>query len=108
MSLQANLKADSTTKTLIQRCQDLVKIIDDYPAKVTRLSLSNISRFHVDRCETYVRALAAVVQVQRDVLTCFIRLFDKNIIIADIDTKAHEQLNLLAAQRSGLDHRIIG
>lgn len=34
MSLQANLKAESTTKTLLQRCQDLVKIIDEYPAKV--------------------------------------------------------------------------
>lgn len=34
MSLQANLKADSTTKPLLQRCQDLVKIIDEYPAKV--------------------------------------------------------------------------
>ncbi|KAK5873154.1 hypothetical protein PBY51_013792 [Eleginops maclovinus] len=31
--LLANLKADSTTKPLLQRCQDLVKIIDDYPAK---------------------------------------------------------------------------
>ncbi|KAE8298911.1 Sphingomyelin phosphodiesterase 4 [Larimichthys crocea] len=35
--LLANLKADSTTKTLIQRCQDLVKIIDDYPAKELHL-----------------------------------------------------------------------
>lgn len=34
MSLQANLKAESATKTLLQRCQDLVKIIDEYPAKV--------------------------------------------------------------------------
>lgn len=34
MFLQANLKAESTTKTLLQRCQDLVKIIDEYPAKV--------------------------------------------------------------------------
>lgn len=33
-SFQANLKADSTTKPLLQRCQDLVKIIDEYPAKV--------------------------------------------------------------------------
>lgn len=32
--VQANLKADSTTKSLLQRCQDLVKIIDEYPAKV--------------------------------------------------------------------------
>uniref|UniRef100_A0A665TIU7 Sphingomyelin phosphodiesterase 4 n=1 Tax=Echeneis naucrates TaxID=173247 RepID=A0A665TIU7_ECHNA len=31
--LLANLKADATTKPLLQRCQDLVKIIDDYPAK---------------------------------------------------------------------------
>ncbi|XP_072307882.1 sphingomyelin phosphodiesterase 4 isoform X2 [Eucyclogobius newberryi] len=31
--LLANLKADSTTKPLLHRCQDLVKIIDDYPAK---------------------------------------------------------------------------
>uniref|UniRef100_A0A671W789 Sphingomyelin phosphodiesterase 4 n=1 Tax=Sparus aurata TaxID=8175 RepID=A0A671W789_SPAAU len=31
--LLANLKADATTKTLLQRCQDLVKIIDEYPAK---------------------------------------------------------------------------
>ncbi|CAJ1051158.1 sphingomyelin phosphodiesterase 4 isoform X2 [Xyrichtys novacula] len=31
--LLANLKADSTTKPLLQRCQDLVKIIDEYPAK---------------------------------------------------------------------------
>ncbi|KAM3621484.1 uncharacterized protein V6R79_011795 [Siganus canaliculatus] len=31
--LLANLKADSTTKSLLQRCQDLVKIIDEYPAK---------------------------------------------------------------------------
>uniref|UniRef100_A0A4W6BUE4 Sphingomyelin phosphodiesterase 4 n=1 Tax=Lates calcarifer TaxID=8187 RepID=A0A4W6BUE4_LATCA len=31
--LLANLKADATTKPLHQRCQDLVKIIDDYPAK---------------------------------------------------------------------------
>ncbi|XP_054473809.1 sphingomyelin phosphodiesterase 4 isoform X2 [Anoplopoma fimbria] len=29
----ANLKADSTTKPLLQRCQDLVKFIDEYPAK---------------------------------------------------------------------------
>uniref|UniRef100_A0A3Q2PW88 Sphingomyelin phosphodiesterase 4 n=1 Tax=Fundulus heteroclitus TaxID=8078 RepID=A0A3Q2PW88_FUNHE len=31
--LLANLKADATTKPLIQRCQDLLKIIDEYPAK---------------------------------------------------------------------------
>uniref|UniRef100_A0A8C6T039 Sphingomyelin phosphodiesterase 4 n=1 Tax=Neogobius melanostomus TaxID=47308 RepID=A0A8C6T039_9GOBI len=31
--LLANLKADSTTKPLLHRCQDLVKIIDEYPAK---------------------------------------------------------------------------
>uniref|UniRef100_A0AAQ5XJK6 Sphingomyelin phosphodiesterase 4 n=1 Tax=Amphiprion ocellaris TaxID=80972 RepID=A0AAQ5XJK6_AMPOC len=31
--LLANLKADSTTKPLLQRCHDLVKIIDEYPAK---------------------------------------------------------------------------
>uniref|UniRef100_UPI0037E7E217 sphingomyelin phosphodiesterase 4 isoform X2 n=1 Tax=Semicossyphus pulcher TaxID=241346 RepID=UPI0037E7E217 len=35
--LLANLKADSTTKPLLQRCQDLVKIIDDYPAKELHL-----------------------------------------------------------------------
>lgn len=34
MLFQANLKADATTKPLLQRCQDLVKIIDEYPAKV--------------------------------------------------------------------------
>lgn len=34
MLFQANLKADSTTKPLLQRCQDLVKIIEEYPAKV--------------------------------------------------------------------------
>lgn len=38
--LQANLKADSTTKPLLQRCQDLVKIIDEYPAKVQLVLLS--------------------------------------------------------------------
>ncbi|KAK0143064.1 Sphingomyelin phosphodiesterase 4 [Merluccius polli] len=31
--LLANLKADCTTKPLLQRCQDLVKVINDYPAK---------------------------------------------------------------------------
>lgn len=31
--LLANLKADATIKPLLHRCQDLVKIIDDYPAK---------------------------------------------------------------------------
>ncbi|CAL8351776.1 sphingomyelin phosphodiesterase 4 isoform X5 [Gadus morhua] len=31
--LLANLKSDSTTKPLLQRCQDLVKVINDYPAK---------------------------------------------------------------------------
>ncbi|XP_053172602.1 sphingomyelin phosphodiesterase 4 isoform X2 [Scomber japonicus] len=31
--LLANLKADSSTKPLILRCQELVKIIDEYPAK---------------------------------------------------------------------------
>uniref|UniRef100_A0A8D3DR54 Sphingomyelin phosphodiesterase 4 n=1 Tax=Scophthalmus maximus TaxID=52904 RepID=A0A8D3DR54_SCOMX len=31
--LLANLKSDATTKPLLQRCQDLVKIIDEYPAK---------------------------------------------------------------------------
>uniref|UniRef100_A0A3Q3X7P8 Sphingomyelin phosphodiesterase 4 n=1 Tax=Mola mola TaxID=94237 RepID=A0A3Q3X7P8_MOLML len=35
--LLANLKADSTTKTLLQRCQELVKIIDEYPAKELHL-----------------------------------------------------------------------
>ncbi|KAL7407677.1 hypothetical protein ABVT39_012049 [Epinephelus coioides] len=35
--LLANLKADATTKPLIQRCQDLVKIIDEYPAKELHL-----------------------------------------------------------------------
>ncbi|XP_034021809.1 sphingomyelin phosphodiesterase 4 isoform X2 [Thalassophryne amazonica] len=35
--LLVNLKADSTTKPLLQRCQDLVKIIDDYPAKELHL-----------------------------------------------------------------------
>uniref|UniRef100_A0A7N8X8Y5 Sphingomyelin phosphodiesterase 4 n=1 Tax=Mastacembelus armatus TaxID=205130 RepID=A0A7N8X8Y5_9TELE len=34
---QANLKADSTTKPLLQRCQDLVRIIDEYPAKELHL-----------------------------------------------------------------------
>ncbi|KAL7844051.1 hypothetical protein SRHO_G00225900 [Serrasalmus rhombeus] len=31
--LLANLKADWTNKPLLQRCQELVKVIDDYPAK---------------------------------------------------------------------------
>ncbi|XP_026163051.1 sphingomyelin phosphodiesterase 4 isoform X2 [Mastacembelus armatus] len=35
--LLANLKADSTTKPLLQRCQDLVRIIDEYPAKELHL-----------------------------------------------------------------------
>ncbi|XP_068598527.1 sphingomyelin phosphodiesterase 4 [Brachionichthys hirsutus] len=35
--LLVNLKADSGTKTLLQRCQDLVKIIDEYPAKELHL-----------------------------------------------------------------------
>ncbi|XP_047203910.1 sphingomyelin phosphodiesterase 4 isoform X1 [Girardinichthys multiradiatus] len=35
--LLANLKADATTKHLIQRCQDLLKIIDEYPAKELHL-----------------------------------------------------------------------
>lgn len=35
--LLGNLKADATTKPLIQRCQDLQKIIDDYPAKELHL-----------------------------------------------------------------------
>ncbi|KAM6927700.1 sphingomyelin phosphodiesterase 4 [Xenentodon cancila] len=35
--LLANIKADSTTKPLFQRCQDLGKIIDEYPAKELHL-----------------------------------------------------------------------
>ncbi|XP_043978045.1 sphingomyelin phosphodiesterase 4 isoform X6 [Gambusia affinis] len=35
--LLANLKADATTKPLMQRCQDLLKIIDEYPAKELHL-----------------------------------------------------------------------
>lgn len=35
--LLANLKADSTTKPLLHRCQDLAKIIDDYPPKELHL-----------------------------------------------------------------------
>ncbi|KAI4893203.1 hypothetical protein NFI96_018515 [Prochilodus magdalenae] len=35
--LLANLKADWTTKPLLQRCQELVKVIDDYPAKELHL-----------------------------------------------------------------------
>ncbi|XP_035246878.1 sphingomyelin phosphodiesterase 4 isoform X1 [Anguilla anguilla] len=35
--LLANLKADSVTKHLLQRCQELVKVIDDYPAKELHL-----------------------------------------------------------------------
>ncbi|XP_069570212.1 sphingomyelin phosphodiesterase 4 isoform X3 [Brachyistius frenatus] len=35
--LLANLKADSTTKPLLQRCIDLLKIIDEYPAKELHL-----------------------------------------------------------------------
>ncbi|XP_061071615.1 sphingomyelin phosphodiesterase 4 isoform X1 [Conger conger] len=35
--LLANLKADSVTKPLLQRCQELVKVIDDYPAKELHL-----------------------------------------------------------------------
>ncbi|XP_068171017.1 sphingomyelin phosphodiesterase 4 isoform X2 [Antennarius striatus] len=35
--LLVNLKADSSTKTLLQRCQDLVKVIDEYPAKELHL-----------------------------------------------------------------------
>lgn len=31
---QANLKADWNTKPLLHQCQELVKVIDDYPAKV--------------------------------------------------------------------------
>ncbi|KAM8916480.1 sphingomyelin phosphodiesterase 4 isoform 4-T4 [Spinachia spinachia] len=37
--LLVNLKSDSTTKPLLQRCQDLVKIIDEYPAKELHLIL---------------------------------------------------------------------
>ncbi|XP_063065881.1 sphingomyelin phosphodiesterase 4 isoform X2 [Engraulis encrasicolus] len=35
--LLASLKADWTTKPLLQRCQELVKIIDDYPSKELHL-----------------------------------------------------------------------
>ncbi|XP_029682365.1 sphingomyelin phosphodiesterase 4 [Takifugu rubripes] len=35
--LLTNLKAESTTKTLLQRCQELVKIIEDHPAKELHL-----------------------------------------------------------------------
>ncbi|XP_026855153.2 sphingomyelin phosphodiesterase 4 isoform X1 [Electrophorus electricus] len=35
--LLANLKADWTIKPLLQRCQELVKVIDDYPAKELHL-----------------------------------------------------------------------
>ncbi|MCJ8740888.1 hypothetical protein PDJAM_G00064230 [Pangasius djambal] len=35
--LLANLKADWSTKPLLQRCQELVKVIDDYPAKELHL-----------------------------------------------------------------------
>ncbi|XP_016892298.1 sphingomyelin phosphodiesterase 4 isoform X2 [Cynoglossus semilaevis] len=35
--LLANLKADICIKPLLQRCQDLVKIIDEYPAKELQL-----------------------------------------------------------------------
>ncbi|XP_076836728.1 sphingomyelin phosphodiesterase 4 isoform X2 [Brachyhypopomus gauderio] len=35
--LLANLKADWNIKPLIQRCQELVKVIDDYPAKELHL-----------------------------------------------------------------------
>lgn len=35
--LLANLKTDSTTKPFLQRCQELVKVIDDYPAKELHL-----------------------------------------------------------------------
>ncbi|XP_022522217.2 sphingomyelin phosphodiesterase 4 isoform X2 [Astyanax mexicanus] len=35
--LLANLKADWTTKPFLQRCQELVKVIDDYPAKELHL-----------------------------------------------------------------------
>ncbi|XP_062409851.1 sphingomyelin phosphodiesterase 4 isoform X2 [Sardina pilchardus] len=35
--LLANLKADWTTKPLLQRCQELVKVINDYPAKELHL-----------------------------------------------------------------------
>ncbi|XP_008406429.1 sphingomyelin phosphodiesterase 4 isoform X2 [Poecilia reticulata] len=35
--LLANLKADATTKPLVQRCQDLLKIIDEYPPKELHL-----------------------------------------------------------------------
>ncbi|TSL04207.1 Sphingomyelin phosphodiesterase 4 [Bagarius yarrelli] len=34
---QANLKADWSTKPLLQRCQELMKVIDDYPAKELHL-----------------------------------------------------------------------
>ncbi|XP_060791970.1 sphingomyelin phosphodiesterase 4 isoform X3 [Neoarius graeffei] len=34
---RANLKADWSTKPLLQRCQELVKVIDDYPAKELHL-----------------------------------------------------------------------
>ncbi|KAJ7988477.1 hypothetical protein DPEC_G00323970 [Dallia pectoralis] len=35
--LLANLKDNSTTKPFLQRCQELVKVIDDYPAKELHL-----------------------------------------------------------------------
>ncbi|KAG9353939.1 hypothetical protein JZ751_012063 [Albula glossodonta] len=35
--LLANLKSDWATKPLLQRCQELVKVIDDYPAKELHL-----------------------------------------------------------------------
>uniref|UniRef100_A0A3B3WY57 Uncharacterized protein n=1 Tax=Poecilia mexicana TaxID=48701 RepID=A0A3B3WY57_9TELE len=39
--LLANLKADATTKPLIQRCQDLLKIIDD------NINLNIDPNFHI-------------------------------------------------------------
>lgn len=42
---QANLKADWNTKPLLHRCQELVKVIDDYPAKVQHAAAITVEIF---------------------------------------------------------------
>lgn len=44
---QANLKADWSTKPLLQRCQELVKVIDDYPAKVQHSAIIAVKMFNL-------------------------------------------------------------
>lgn len=84
-SLQANLKMDSTTKPFLQCCQELVKVIDDYPAKVQFVCISQcclyggvvviVGYWWSDLCQCLVSQHVSFVPEPGSTQPCYLKTF---------------------------------